>query len=82
VPTVSNLVKEWCAEVGLNGNFGSHALRKTWGFHQLRRNQDTQPHMLPPILMHAFGHAQQEQTLEYLCIQFDEVARLFMGVEL
>jgi hypothetical protein len=32
--------------------------------------------------MQAYGHASQEQTLEYLCVQADEVARLFMQVEL
>lgn len=82
VSTVSNLVKRWCAEAGLHGNYGSHTLRKTWGFHQLRRNTETKPHLVLPILMQAYGHTSQEQTLEYLCVQSDEVARLFMQVEL
>lgn len=29
VSTVSNVVKGWCAEAGLHGNYGSHTLRKT-----------------------------------------------------
>ena len=82
VPTASNMVKRWCRCVGLKGNYGSHTLRKTWGFHQLRQNQDTRPQMVLPILMQAYGHTSQEQTLEYLCIQSDEVANLFMQVEL
>jgi integrase len=82
VSTVSNMVKCWCAEADLHGNYGSHTLRKTWGFHQLRRNTETKPQMVLPILMQAYGHASQEQTLEYLCVQAEEVARLFMQVEL
>ncbi|MFZ5616468.1 MAG: tyrosine-type recombinase/integrase [Pseudomonadota bacterium] len=82
VSTVSNMVKAWCKDAGLHGNYGSHTLRKTWGFHQLRQNTETRPHMVLPILMQAYGHTSQEQTLDYLCIQSDEVANLFMQVEL
>ena len=82
VPTLNNMVKKWCANQGLPGNYGSHSLRKTWGFHQLRHNHRTPPHMMLPVLMSAFGHASQKQTLDYLCIQSDEVLRLFMELEL
>lgn len=82
VSTLSNMVKDWCHNAHIHGNYGSHSLRKTWGYHQLRRNQKTKPHMVLPILMHAYGHTNQEQTLEYLCIQSDEVANLFMQIEL
>lgn len=77
-----NMVKRWCHEAGLQGSFGSHTLRKTWGYHQLRGNTKTPPHLVLPLLMEAYGHASQQQTLEYLCIQSDEVASLFMQVEL
>ena len=29
--TVTQLVKKWCGEINLKGNFGSHTMRKTWG---------------------------------------------------
>lgn len=77
-----NMVKRWCGDAGLKGNYGSHTLRKTWGYHQLRGNTKTPPHLVLPLLMEAYGHARQQQTLEYLCIQSDEVASLFMQVEL
>ena len=82
VSTLSNMTKTWCRDVQLHGNYGSHTLRKSWGYHQLRQNRGTKPHMVLPILMHAYGHTSQEQTLDYLCIQSDEVADLFMQVEL
>jgi len=34
VTTVSTMVKTWCQDVGLKGNYGSHTLRKTWGYWQ------------------------------------------------
>lgn len=30
VSTLTAMVKGWCYEVQLNGNYGSHSLRKTW----------------------------------------------------
>ncbi len=82
VSTLNHLVKDWCDEIGLVGNYGSHSLRKTWGYQQLRGNAKTPPHLVMPILMEAYGHATQRQTLQYLCIQPDEVASLFMEMEL
>ncbi len=72
VPTVSNMVKTWCAEAGLRGNYGSHTLRKTWGYHQLRINNAP-----IPLLMEAYGHSTQAQTLSYLCIEADEIRELY-----
>jgi integrase len=34
VPSVNRLVKGWCAAINLNGNFGAHTLRKTFGYIQ------------------------------------------------
>jgi integrase len=71
VPTVTNLVKRWCQAVGLRGNYGSHTMRKTWGWWQYKRGKPV------PLLMEAYGHATQKQTLDYLCIQAEEVAELY-----
>lgn len=72
VSTVSTMVKSWCSNIGLVGNYGSHSMRKTWGYHQ--RVSNNQP---IPLLMVAFGHASQAQTLDYLCIQDEEIRNLF-----
>ncbi|MCU7850499.1 MAG: tyrosine-type recombinase/integrase [Candidatus Thiodiazotropha sp. (ex Lucinoma kastoroae)] len=72
VPYTNNLVKQWCQDVGLKGNYGSHTLRKTWGYQQrVQRNTPI------PLLMDAYGHTTQKQTLEYLCIQAEEISELF-----
>lgn len=76
VPTACNLLKKWCHDIGLHGNFGSHTLRKTWGyFHHLNGTP-------LPLLMEAFGHSTQKQTLDYLCIQSSEIQQLYTDLEL
>ena len=72
VPYTNNLVKVWCRNVGLNGNYGSHSLRKTWDY-----QQRVQKNAAIPLLMEAFGHTTQKQTLEYLCIQAEEIRALY-----
>lgn len=74
VESVIRLVKGWCEKVGLEGNYSSHTLRKTWGYHQrVQFGVDI------PTLMEAFGHSTQKQTLIYLCIQPDEIANTYMN---
>jgi len=72
VPTVSTMVKTWCENAGLKGSYGSHTLRKTWGYWQ-RMERGT----AVPLLMVAFGHATQQQTLAYLGIQAAEIAQIY-----
>ena len=72
VPTVSTMVKTWCENAGLKGSYGSHTLRKTWGYWQ-RMERGT----AVPLLMEAFGHATQQQTLAYLGIQAAEIAQIY-----
>ncbi len=71
VPSTTRLVKAWCKSVGLKGNFGSHTLRKTWGYWQYKNQTPI------PLLMEAFGHATQQQTLAYLGIQTKEISQIY-----
>ena len=74
VPTVNSKVKAWCRAVNLKGNYGSHTLRKTWGYHQFRAFG------VPlPFLMTCFSHRKESQTLEYLCIEDAEIRNIFMN---
>jgi len=69
---LSRLVKKWCAKVGLVGNYGSHTLRKTWGYHQrVTFGADI------PTLMVCFNHSNQRQTLDYLCVQPSEIQAIY-----
>jgi integrase len=67
------LVKGWCAQLNLKGNFGSHTLRKTFGYiHRTHFNTDI------PTLMQMFNHSTQRQTLQYLCVQPDEIKDAYL----
>ena len=73
VSYLNSLVKGWCREVNLKGNFGSHSLRKTFGYiHRTVFNTDI------PTLMHMFNHSSQKQTLAYLGIQPSEIKKAYL----
>jgi len=73
VPYLNALVKGWCRAVNLKGNYGSHTLRKTFGYiHRTVHNTDI------PTLMTLFNHATQKQTLAYLGIQEADIQEAYM----
>ncbi|NVN90446.1 MAG: tyrosine-type recombinase/integrase [Desulfuromonadales bacterium] len=72
VPTFSVMVKEWCGH--LRGNYGSHSLRKTFGY-----IQRTVFGVDIPTLMQVFNHSSQKQTLAYLGIQATEIKAVYMN---
>lgn len=68
------LVQGWCHGINLRGAYGSHTLRKTWGYAMRTR------HNVPiEVLMDAFGHSSQKITLRYLCIQQAEVRDAYLN---
>jgi integrase len=72
VPSTVRLVKSLCKVINLKGNYGSHTLRKTWGYHQrVTFGVDL------PRLMVCFNHSTQKQTLDYLCIQPEEIKDVY-----
>ena len=75
VPSVNRLVKGWCASLNLIGNYGSHTLRKTWGYHQ----RVTFGRSLPELMI-CFNHSTQKQTLDYLCVQPEEIKSIYENV--
>ena len=74
VPSVNRLVKQWARDINLKGNYGAHTLRKTFGYHQRITFQRGVPE-----LMVAFNHSSQRETLEYLCIQPEEIKSLYLN---
>lgn len=72
VSSMNRLVKDWCKRIHLKGNFGAHTLRKTFGYHQRVYGNASIPE-----LMQVLNHASQRQTLEYLCIQPEEIKSIY-----
>ena len=72
VSYLNRLVKGWCKTINLKGQYGSHTLRKTWGYHQ----RVTFGRGIPELMV-CFNHSNQRQTLDYLCIQPDEIKSVY-----
>ena len=66
--SVGRLVKTWCKDINLAGNYGAHTLRKTWGYHQ-RINHGVGFE----ILCKRYNHSSPSITMGYLGIESKEV---------
>ena len=63
-----NLVNSWCREVGLeSGQYGTHTLRKTWGYMARKQGVDLS------LIMHKLGQSSIAVTKLYIGITSDEV---------
>lgn len=51
-----------CDEIGLSGNYGTHSLRKTWGYHARLQGVDL------ALIMHKLNHSSLVYTKRYLGI--------------
>lgn len=56
-----------CQQVGLCGNYGTHSLRKTWGYHARMQGVDL------ALIMHKLNHESIAYTKRYLGITDDEL---------
>jgi site-specific recombinase XerD len=56
-----------CREASLSGNFGTHSLRKTWGYHARMNGVDL------ALIIHKLNHESIAYTKRYLGITDDEL---------
>jgi len=56
-----------CSQVGLKGKYGTHSLRKTWGYHARMQGVDL------ALIMYKLNHASLVYTKRYLGITDDEL---------
>ena len=61
------LITSICYDVGLSGNFGTHSLRKTWGYHARMSGVDL------ALIMYKLNHESIAYTKRYLGITDDEL---------
>ena len=73
VPSVNALIKKWTKAINLNGNYGAHTLRKTFGFiHRTVHGTSWE------ILADRFNHSTPAVTRHYLGITKDEVKNILL----
>ena len=65
-----------CREVGLSGNYGTHSLRKTWGYHARQQGVDL------ALIMHKLNHASLVYTERYLGITDAELEAVIQRLNL
>jgi integrase len=70
------LISEMCAAVGLVGNYGTHTLRKTWGYHARQSGVPLE------LIMHKLNHSNMNMTKRYLGITDDELRAIAEGLNL
>ena len=61
------LVSQMCRAAGLSGNYGTHTLRKTWGYHARKSGVPME------IIMEKLNHTSFAMTKRYLGITDDEL---------
>lgn len=74
VSTVNHMVKEWCATINLSGNYGSHTLRKTFGY-----MQRTKYGVGWEVLAKRYNHSSPRTTMRYLGISDEEVNGILLN---
>jgi len=65
-----------CQQVGLQGNFGTHSLRKTWGYHARMQGVDL------ALIMYKLNHESIACTKRYLGITDDELQAVVQRLNL
>jgi len=65
-----------CLDVGLRGNYGTHSLRKTWGYHSRLVGVDL------ALIMHNLNHSSISTTKRYLGITDDELQEVVKRLNL
>jgi integrase len=65
-----------CEEVGLRGNYGTHSLRRTWGFHARMQGVDL------ALIMYKLNHNSIAYTKRYLGITDDELQAIAQRLNL
>ena len=72
---VWRVFQEAAKQLNIEG-FGSHSLRKTWGYNAYKKTKNI------GLLMKAFNHSSAEETLRYIGIDQEEEDGLYSLIEL
>jgi len=74
VGSVNAMIKSWCRSINLKGNYGTHTLRKTFGYIQRKKFG-----VGWEILCKRFNHSSPAVTMRYLGIEDKEVNGILMN---
>lgn len=66
-----HIIKQACEDAGLVDQFGTHTLRKTFGYHHYKRFKDI------AMLQKIFNHSSPETTLRYIGIVQEQIYKSY-----
>ncbi len=72
--SVNLMIKSWCSDLGIKGNYGCHSLRKTFGY-----IQRTKYGVDFSIICKRFNHSSPSITMRYLGITDKEVNGILLN---
>lgn len=65
------IIRTACEEAGLEDKFGTHTMRKTFGYHHYKKFKDV------AMSQKIFNHSSPEITLRYIGIEQDEIDEIY-----
>ncbi len=74
VQSAHGLIKKWTQSINLKGNYGTHTLRKTWGYHQRVKYG-----VGFDVIAKRYNHSDPKTTMLYLGIEDKEVHNILMN---
>ena len=74
VQAVHALIKKWTQSINLKGNYGTHTLRKTWGYQQRIKFG-----VGFDVIAKRYNHTDPKTTMVYLGIEDKEVHNILMN---
>ncbi|MCK5784237.1 MAG: tyrosine-type recombinase/integrase, partial [Desulfobacterales bacterium] len=74
VQAVHALIKKWTQSINLKGNYGTHTLRKTWGYQQRVKFG-----VGFDLIAKRYNHTDPKTTMVYLGIEDKEVHSVLMN---
>lgn len=72
---VYRFINEACKELGIEGDFGTHTMRKTFGYHFYQDTKDV------VMLQKIFNHSSPAVTLHYIGITQESIDDVYMSLD-
>ena len=81
VDAVRRIIKDFCRELHIQGNFGAHSLRKTFGYWVYISGVQKNPLILV-TLQRIFNHSSQTTTMRYIGIESSEISNIYRSLNI
>lgn len=81
VDAVRRIIKDFCKELNIVGNYGAHSLRKTFGYWVYISGVQKNPLTLV-TLQRIFNHSSQTTTMRYIGIESSEISNIYRNLNI